>query len=176
MTQETSTGTTETIPRSDAELQNIRDLVSAAVGLDLSRGDEITVKSLPFAALSEAGTRVDRSDGFMDRLDVNSLIRLALMGMFMLAVIMVVMRIINKKPAINSSPSDAALLDATLPLPQGALPALPMLNPLDQDVDVQGPSVPEDDPVDRLKRLMKERHNESLKLLSGWIDKNETIA
>ena len=60
------------------------------MGFDEARGDVITVKSLPFAALSGDGTLAERA-GPLDRLDPNSLIRLALVGLFALVIAAVVL-------------------------------------------------------------------------------------
>src|SRR5690606_23689317 len=72
------------VPREEAELQALRELVASAVGFDEARGDAITLKSLPFASLSEAGTLAS-AGGFLSRLDLNGLIRIALVGFFALA-------------------------------------------------------------------------------------------
>ena len=58
------------VPRDESELQAIRELVSSAVGFDETRGDAITVKSLPFASLSDAGTAASQG-GLLSRLDLN---------------------------------------------------------------------------------------------------------
>ncbi|SFA45196.1 flagellar M-ring protein FliF [Paracoccus halophilus] len=78
-------------PREEADLQSIRELVAAAVGFDETRGDAITVKSLPFASLTEAGTLASRG-GLLSQLDLNGLTRIALVGFFALALALFLLR------------------------------------------------------------------------------------
>lgn len=173
---------TEITPRSDAELATIRELVSSAVGYDESRGDQITVKSLAFAGYGTEGTTAKA--GFIDRLELNTLAKIALVGFFALALLLVIFRPILRA-RMASAPQ--AQLDQSLPLPvSDSLPPSPFA-PLSSEVEEELPSlsmaIPEfdfvlpdaagSDPVARLKELMKARQEESLKILSGWIEKRE---
>ncbi|TJZ92543.1 flagellar M-ring protein FliF [Paracoccus gahaiensis] len=185
-------GQTVLAPRADAELETLRDLVASAVGFDAARGDLITVKSLPFASLGEDGTLA--APGFMDRLALNDLARIALIGIFALAIIWAVLRPILR----NRSGAAAPMLDDSLPpMPQMAMMA-PMMSPMSGGLDgfinedfaaspehpriapidfpgVEPLALPSADPVARLKAMMKERHEESVKILSGWIDNKESV-
>lgn len=169
-------------PRSGQELQSIQELVASAVGFDESRGDQITVKSMPFVALSESGTAASAS--FLDRMEMNSLARIALIGLFALALVFLVLRPVLR--ARNASGQSAAMLDATTPpigLPgvERARPgtastvmAEPVVTPFTEpEIDFVPLSKSAPDPVARLKELMRERQDESLKILSGWIEKRE---
>ncbi|MDF3607259.1 flagellar M-ring protein FliF C-terminal domain-containing protein [Paracoccus sp. DMF-8] len=101
-------------PRSEAELGSIRELVASAVGFDETRGDQITVKSMPFVALAESGTSA--SGGLFDRLEMNSLARIALIGLFALALAFLVLRPLLR--ARNGSGADygiAGRLGSTAP-------------------------------------------------------------
>ncbi|ODT61174.1 MAG: flagellar M-ring protein FliF [Paracoccus sp. SCN 68-21] len=174
-------GTTTLAPRSEAELQTLRELVASAVGFDEARGDQLTVKSLPFALLGEKGTLA--TPGFMDRLALNDLARIALIGLFAIAVILMVLRPMMRNRA--AAPAVPAL-DTSLP------PMPPMMSGLNGFIDdepspdsprivpIEFPgleqlSLPPADPVERLKAMMKERHEESVKILSGWIDNKEKV-
>ncbi|UFS65930.1 flagellar M-ring protein FliF [Paracoccus denitrificans] len=163
------------VPREETELQAIRELVASAVGFDEGRGDAITVKSLPFASLSEAGTLAS-AGGFMSRLDLNGLIRIALVGFFALALAVFLLRpLLRSKPA--GSPGQA-MLDRPEPPPalaaartEGApAPAVANVVP---EIDFAPAGTDGSDPVGRLKELMKSRKDESLQILSGWIEKRE---
>ena len=180
VTQTDAEGNVQTVPRSEAELQTLRELVASAVGFDETRGDVITVKSLAFADLAEGGTLA--RPGLLERLEVNGLIRMALIGAFVMAVLMLVMR-----PALRARtrPEAPAGLDASLP------PALPMSGTLQVEDTPEPPglrqitppearppeplSLPSADPVARLRGMMRERHDESVKILSGWIDNKESV-
>ncbi|WP_353429549.1 MULTISPECIES: flagellar basal-body MS-ring/collar protein FliF [Paracoccus] len=163
------------VPREETELQAIRELVASAVGFDEGRGDAITVKSLPFASLSEAGTLAS-AGGFMSRLDLNGLIRIALVGFFALALAAFLLRpLLRSKPA--GSPGQAMLDRPERPpalagaRTEGApAPAVANVVP---EIDFAPAGTDGSDPVGRLKELMKSRKDESLQILSGWIEKRE---
>lgn len=180
-------GTVTTQPRSDAELQGIQELVAAATGFSADRGDEITVKSLPFVSLADAGTSAARPTGLLDRLSLDNLLRLALMGLFLLVALFLILRPVMRAraaalPAPASSGSELALAPpAAEPEIMDGLPQLTMAQPSEYQDDV--PMLPmadfdfssggaDDNPVDRLKRLMRERQDESLRLIGGWIAKD----
>jgi len=173
--QADASGTPRLVPRDEAELQVIRELVASAVGFDEARGDALTVKSLPFASLSEAGTLASQG-GPLSRLDLNALIKLALIGFFAIAIAAFLLR-----PVLRNRPeSERALLDQSRPAGNaqpGALdaPAEPeLMPPLSAAVpEIDFAPMPDGDPVARLRELMKSRKDESLKLLSGWIEKRE---
>ncbi|MEF9601512.1 flagellar basal-body MS-ring/collar protein FliF [Paracoccus sp. PXZ] len=163
------------VPREEAELQAIRELVASAVGFDEARGDAITVKSLPFASLSEAGTLAS-TGGFLSKLDLNGLIRIALVGFFALALAAFLLRpLLRSKSAGHPG---QAMLDRSEPPPaleaaraDGApAPAIANVVP---EIDFRPVGAEDGDPVGRLKELMKSRKDESLQILSGWIEKRE---
>ena len=176
-------GAVTVTPRSDAELGVLRELVASAVGFDETRGDLITVKSLPFATLGTDGTVA--SSNLIDRLDVGSLLRVLLVGMFALAFVLLVLR-----PMMRSRIESASTADQTAQLPplDNSLPPLPALDGMiDTGESALGPepfffqpdqmgdplALPSADPVSRLRSLMRERHEESVKILSGWIANKE---
>lgn len=175
-------------PRPDPELATLRELVSSAVGYDDRRGDVITVRSLPFASLSQEGTSATRG-GLIGRLDPNGLARLGILGLFMLLTAVVILRPILRArglagsgagatPLLDTSPAGAAALpDLTpappppvMPEPENTLPTLSMAVPEYEFVEASPGS---GDPVARLRELMRERKQESLQLLSGWIGDKE---
>ncbi|MBM3603956.1 MAG: flagellar M-ring protein FliF [Alphaproteobacteria bacterium] len=175
-------GQTVLAPRADAELETLRELVASAVGFDESRGDQITVKSLPFTSLGENGTLA--APGLLDRLELNDLARIALIGFFALAVILAVLRPVLRgraapvapAPALDDSPAPLPFaLTGTIEgegagdLPLGEFVATPMWP------DSAPLSLPSADPVARLKSMMRERQDESVKILSGWIDSKEKV-
>ena len=173
-------GTIEMVPRSDLELESIRELVSSAVGFDAQRGDQITVKSLPFAALGEDGTAVS-APGLLDRLELNSLIRLAVIGLFALAVALVILRPVLRGRTMPASPAPR-LLDDSLPAAQSVVATIePPQSNAGELAAIVGPNggtvaalpSPTADPVARLRGMMRERQDESMKILSTWIDRKE---
>ena len=166
-------------PRSEAELGSIRELVASAVGFDETRGDQITVKSMPFVALAESGTSA--SGGLFDRLEMNSLARIALIGLFALALAFLVLRPLLRARN-GSGDGTTALLDGSAPPPtlpgagngRPVVTAEPVPTPvIEPEIDFVPLNPKSPDPVARLKELMRERQDESLKILSGWIEKRE---
>ncbi|WP_131674975.1 flagellar basal-body MS-ring/collar protein FliF [Paracoccus marinus] len=175
------------VPRAQAELDALRELVASAVGFDEARGDVITVKSLPFAALSGDGTLAERA-GPLDRLDPNSLIRLALVGLFALVIAAVVLRPVlrgraeakaapllldDSGPAVPGLPAPAAPIGMAMASGVADLPGLPAISIAGPDYDFTPPPAQAADPVARLRELMRERQQDSLRILSGWIDDKE---
>ncbi len=172
--EENAQGEAQLVPRQQAELDVLRDLVASAVGYDETRGDLITVKSLPFAGLGDAGTSA--APGWLDRLELNGLARILMIGLFALAVVFLVLRPVLKaraRPALDDSrPAlDAPVLTGTI-LPAAEMVAEPTAQPAPPRAPEQL-ALPSGDPVARLRNMMKERHDESVKILSGWIDNKE---
>ena len=169
-------GETTIVPRSEPELQVLRELVASAVGYDETRGDQITVKSLPFAALGENGTLA--KPGFLDRLELNSLLRILLIGIFALAVIFVVLRPILKgrsampKALLDNSGAGGQPLTGTIEPTETLDSASARIIPA-EPMKPEPLALPSADPVARLRNMMRERHDESVKVLSGWIDNKE---
>ncbi|KGJ12835.1 flagellar MS-ring protein [Paracoccus sanguinis] len=183
--QTAADGTQSIVPRAEPELEALRELVASAVGFDEARGDVITVKSLPFSAVGGEGTAAE-AGGLLSRLALNDLARLAIIGFFALALAFVVMRPVLRAraaaalpaPALDSSGpampellAPAALSPREVEASDGAL-ALPnlALNVPDFEFTPAGTVA---DPVARLRDLMRERQDESLRLLSGWIGARE---
>lgn len=172
-----ASGAAQIVPRTEAELQTLRELVASAVGYDEERGDQLTVKSLAFAVAGQDGTAAQ--PGFLDRIELNALARIALIGLFALAVIFAILRPVlrNRQPL----PATPALLDDSRPglAPQAIIltdqanaPAPADPTPLGRAET--GPlALPPADPVARLRSMMRDRHDESVKILSGWIDNKE---
>ncbi|WBU53131.1 flagellar basal-body MS-ring/collar protein FliF [Paracoccus sp. SCSIO 75233] len=183
--QQKPDGTVEIQPRAEPELAAIRELVAAAVGYDEARGDEITVKSMPFVTSAGQGTLADRSQGLLDRLAVDSLAKLALIGIIALIALALALRGLRVRQKTAGSP---AMLDDSGPAgpanhsEQTAIqmadaladsPEMPMLPMAAAEFDFDSPAGSTSDPAERLKRLMKERREETLKLLNGWIGADE---
>jgi len=172
---ETPDGTVDWQPRPEEELATLRDLVASAVGFDETRGDVITLKSLPFEALPTPGTLAEAGlFGSFAQLDAMRLIQMGVLALVVLVLGLFVLR--------------PLLRPAAVPLP---FPPLPLAAPprsmeiLEGEVDDLGPrsspmqilsgpnsDVP-DDPVERLRRLIGEREAESVEILRGWLEQRE---
>ena len=72
----------------------------------------------------------------------------------------------DSRPALDAPALTGTILpaDQVMPEPLQAQPAPRAPEPL---------ALPPGDPVARLRNMMKERHDESVKILTGWIDNKE---
>ena len=178
-------------PRPDEELAVLRELVASAVGLDEQRGDVLTLKSLPFETMPEAGTLAQAGlFSSFGSLDIMTLIQVAV-----LALVALILGLFVLRPILGS-----AARSPDLALPTGMAPlALAASNsttgePLagttprvvTGEIDDIGdfPNMPvygeareiPDDPVERLRRLIDERQAESVEILRGWLESEEEKA
>lgn len=181
-------GTPSWTPRSDAELADLRELVASAVGFDEARGDVITLRSMQFEALPEAGTLAGA--GFIDSmaLDLTQIIQIAVLAIVALVLGLFVARpILLQKtregaaelPAPNATSEENSRSSTTLTgeIDDGEMPDmnmqlvsdfdlgdLPMARQTDFDLDRPA------DPVDRLKKMIEERQAETVEILRSWME------
>ncbi|MGH1330225.1 MAG: flagellar basal-body MS-ring/collar protein FliF [Paracoccaceae bacterium] len=189
--------------RTPGEIEDLRELVASAVGLDESRGDTLTMKTLQFEPLETAGTT--GSVGFLQslHLDIMGLVQLAVLALVSLVLGLFVLRPIlasgsqsNATPALappaenNAQPSQTNASQSTaiapIPIPD-APPNLPALN---GEIDEGNFSAPQmatvsdfdfgddmpgfsNDPVKRLKQMIEDRQEETVEILRSWMDEEE---
>jgi len=211
-------------PRSAEELDALKQLVESAVGFDSARGDTISLQTLQFNQAYQQVPEAEfiNASGIMDRLDIQNLIQVTLLGLVALLLGLFVVR-----PAFKSGATTAP---AALPIAEGAatpptgsaralpsmaqpaapapsLPDLPDLPALSgtieednapfampqmgtvSDFDMtklsgQGSDLPDlpafnmatgdnnedEDPVDRLRKLIEDRREETVEILRGWME------
>lgn len=171
------TGETVRAPRTEEELVSLGELVSSAVGLNAERGDVLTIRSMSFEPVPELGTEVTEAGG--GALDMMSLIQLGV-----LALVTLVLGLFVVRPILSQSRAPA------LPAPDSAGPASadgawggpPMVGAGDFGgypmIDATGTDMGagEDetaDPVTRLKRLIAERQDDTVRILQSWIEDPE---
>ena len=172
-------------PRTEAELATLKELVGSAVGIDPTRGDVLTLKSLPFQQHAIEGTLAEAS--LFAGLDLMSMIQLGVLSLVALILGLFVIR-----PILTSGKT----------VPQLASPYQPLALPgsrssdglighaLDGEIDDIGimPGTAdfaeqeaamtgiEMDPVARLRRLIEERQSESVEILRSWMEHDEEPA
>lgn len=164
--------------RSEAELADLRDLVSSAVGYDETRGDIITIKSME---LQTAEALLGQEPGgIWQMLDLMSLIQLAVLALVSLALGFFVIR-----PIFLSGRNTSGA--APLALPPGEASAARQVEVLTGEIDDDGvvtaraldanaagtARAAEPDPVERLRKLIAERQTESVEILRNWIEEAE---
>lgn len=181
-------GTQSWAARSEAELADLRELVAAAVGLDESRGDILSIKSLEFSALPTDGTEAQASlFPPLGPIDVMAAIQIGVLALVALVLGLFVLRPIftsARGGAMAALPAGATPL--ALPGAEGAiggealtgeiddgfaLPDLPMV-----DFMSEATAEPPEDPAARLRRLIEERQAETIEILRGWLEPEEERA
>ncbi len=175
-----ASGTPQWSPRPEAEIEALRELVASAVGYDAARGDVITIRSLPFEPVARAEGSAP-AIGLVERLglDVMALIRLAALALVALFLALFVLR-----PLFLGRRGDAGPLE--LPRPTGA--AQPSGGPylsgeIADDEGDAGSLYPvnadgsraerPEDPVERMRRLIAERQDETVEILRSWMEERE---
>jgi flagellar M-ring protein FliF len=170
--------------RPDDELATLRELVASAVGLDDSRGDVLTLKSLEFQPLpAPEGTEATSSLlPTFGQIDVMSMVQTAV-----LAVVALVLGLFVIRPVLTSAKRAALPApDAPLALPSAMGQGAVALNGvLDDGFDYGafaevrnsgGSGEAEEDPATRLRRLIEQRQTESIEILRGWMENEEEHA
>ena len=164
-------------PRSEEEMAVLRDLVASAVGLDESRGDVLTLRSLEFLPATEDGTLAEA--GFLSGpLDVMQLVQMAVLAAVALVLGLFVVRPILAAPprALPAPPMPLALAGTGMASGFGGAEALTGV--IDDDAPLPpmalvGDLSTDEDPVARLRRLISERQAESVEILRGWMEAEE---
>lgn len=188
------------LPRSAEELEALAALVSSAIGLNVERGDELTIRSMPLAT-TEGEPGVAAPVGFASNLDLMSLIQLGALVVVALVLSLFVLRPLLLRPsAALALPGGATTSNLALaggaedephseaapelendPMLDFELPQLQVVGDIDMSdipdgdgsFDLPDLSDFEDDPVMRLKEMIKHRPRETLELLRSWIDEDE---
>ena len=171
-------------PRSEDELAALHDLVASAVGYDASRGDVITLKSMPFQPITPLGEAP--ATGLLEGLaiDLMSIIQLAVLSLVALVLGLFVLRPILTRPmpprlaelpAPNPPAADSAgaltgVIDEGTYMPND----LPVISGFDMAMPMGtgnfGELADANDPVSRLKKLIAERQDESVEILRSWME------
>lgn len=172
-------------PRTPEELADLQELVSAAVGFDASRGDQITLRSMPFEPVPELGTEVSDDAGFSQPLDMMQLIQIGA-----LAAVAIVLGLFVVRPILAGSESVAALPppamgdDGALGDDLGAIDDGPQIMSGFPDVmSIDGPDMgglgmgmgdmgasEGDESVNRLRDMIASRETETLQILENWME------
>lgn len=173
-------------PRSDEELAALSDLVSAVVGLDESRGDVITLKSMEFLQTTPAGTEAVETFWSGLSLNIMSLIQLAVLSIVLLILGLFVLRpILTKAAQANPLPPVRPQQALTANDLEGSGLLAPLTGEiatgdfdferLPTSVATRGSATGDEgvDPVARLRSLIAERQDETVEILRNWLENKE---
>lgn len=182
-------GTQVAVPRGEDELESLRALVAAAVGYDEARGDMITIRSMEFQPVEARGTLATAS--LLDRFDVTTLAQIGLLSLVALALGLFVVRPIltrrDAAPMLELATHKAAGDEHALPVPRSGVaprdaargeqrvaPTVEVVRntPFDVDGDHRPPALSDgsEDPVARLKQMIRERQAETVEVLRTWME------
>ena len=177
-------------PVPEAQLGDLRELVASAVGFDESRGDVITIKSLPFRPTAPMPDPADAPLISGLHLDLMQIIQIAVLAMVALVLALFVVRPILMKPA-----ADPLALPPARPDPSGraqlaSAPGDALTGEIDDgsgefqpmidlsvgagDAAITGETV--SDPVEKLRAMIGERQEETVEILRSWLDEKEERA
>lgn len=188
------TGTEAFVPRPEAELAALHELVASAVGFDEARGDVITLKTMQFEPLPVLGTAAEPSLFATMGLDLMSIIQAAVLGLVALVLGLFVVRPLLAAPtranqaalALPATAGGAAAqtTDGTTAL-TGEIDDGDMNTdtlPVISDQGARGAAVGTlaaqsgDDPVERLRGMIGERQEETVEILRTWLEGEEERA
>lgn len=179
----------EDAARTAEELEDLRELVAAAVGFDAERGDIISLKALDFTSPGNLGTSAGSGASFLQKLDPWQVIQLGVISIVTLVLGLFVVRplLLAGSSSGDAITSDGALtilpqepvLDAAEPLSMdsseeieelpsldGDLPALSLMSAYDED----GAALEGGEAVNRLKELIETRQPDTLEILRSWME------
>lgn len=175
-------GTSTWSPRSQEELDDMRDLVASAIGFDEARGDQITMRSMEFQPPPPVEDPEPLSFLEQASFDVLSLVQLAV-----LAFVSLILGLFVVRPILTSAPrpqvaqiappavsNDEEDNPASLPAIDGEIGGIGDIGPLDDfqplDLPAFGGMDSEPDPADRLRQLIDEKQDETVEVLSQWMN------
>jgi flagellar M-ring protein FliF len=179
-------------PRSQEEIDSLRELVSSAVGFDESRGDIITIKSMALQSIPAVGTFADSSLLSKVNIDIMSAIQMVILAIVTLTLGLFVVRPLLSKggsarleshPALiplqvdgrdevtQSRGNDPDFVGAGFGLSgtQKTPATKEIINP--DNSSIEGTVV--EDPVERLQKMIGDRQEETVEILRGWLEEKE---
>lgn len=164
-------------PRTPEELESLQALVASAVGFNADRGDEITLRSMSFQPIADAGT-----EGFASNvtpLNMMRLIQIAALAIVSLILGLFVVRPIlapSKLPALAPPmrAEGASMPFESAPLAIGnSLASRPAQNALTVSGQGGEQASADADPVSRLRKMITERETETIQILQDWMEQPE---
>nr|WP_215490383.1 flagellar basal-body MS-ring/collar protein FliF [Parvibaculum lavamentivorans] len=178
-------GNTVYTPRTEQELGKIEALVKSAIGFDTSRGDQVEIVNLQFAAAPDLDVGLSEEEeakGFMDftRAEVMRMAEMAVLTILALVAMLFVLRPMLSRAFSGSTTtgqiaytnnSAQAVLESPdgLDVPAGALPAPDQLSE-DMMIDIaQVAGKVKQSSVRKIGELVTSHPDESISILRSWL-------
>ena len=160
----------ELVARDETELQALGELVASAVGLNVDRGDVLTIRSMRFEPVEMLGTEAREPEAA--GMDLMSLIQFGVLALVALILGLFVVRPILRQSdgtiGLPAPESDDAMLDLSGPM--GGEMDFPVFDGTFGEVEEEDPS----DPIARLRRLIDERQDDTIRILQSWVEDPDT--
>ena len=144
-------------PRPEAEIEQLRDLVRAAVGYDEERGDVVTVETLEFASRGEEGTAAEAGVGRYVAENAGTLVQTGALVLVALGLAIFVIR-----PLLKAAEAQPVAPDET---PE-RLP--PELDFKPEDYSTEEP----EDQMGRLRKLFADQKEDGANVLRSWLERD----
>lgn len=172
-------GTVSWQPRPAEELADMRELVASAIGFDEARGDQVTIRTMEFQPLP--ALEPPEMPGFLDRMaiDVMGLAQLAVLAVVSLILGLFVVRpILSRAPAPRpaqlappaAEPSRADSDFGALPALDGEIGGIGDFAPLGDLPTFDSIQSGSGDPAERLRALIEQKQDETVEVLSQWMN------
>ncbi len=142
-------------PRSDVELNALRELVTMAAGINTNRGDTLTIQSLSFEPIVNDGVVAERN--LVADLTERHLMTAIQVGV--LAIVSLVLGLFVVKPLLVAAPAEAAA---------------PAIEQLAVSSAPQAPA--QADAFDALRSLANDKTDETAGLIQSWLEEPEATA
>lgn len=190
------------IPRDEDELTMLNDLVRTAIGFDENRGDQVTIRSMAFERLPETAAEAT-SAGALSTFDLTRALQFTLLAAVGLALVFGVLRpaltqasgsqsteLIHQPadaltdfqspetaPSVRTATGEASEISDLPDLSSlgAGLPGIGDAQAWDGEIIGAGSAdaIDENDPVERLRRLIQEREAETVEILRSWMEEED---
>ncbi len=158
-------------PRPAEELETLRGLVQSAVGFDPARGDTVTIETLQFTAVPEAGSLAERGGADWLAANAGKLAQVGVLGLIVLALIFFVLRpMMQRRPPV-ALPELSGPLDVQAQIQRALANGM---NPNAEDGQVLDAPPSTLTKIDRLREVIAARGDDSAGVLRAWIEAPET--
>ena len=154
-------------PRDQQELDALQALVESAVGFNAERGDQITLRSMPFEPVVSQGT-----DGMTLTQTPLNMMRLIQIGA--LAIVSIILGLFVVRPILAPKRLPPLANPASLPGAPVAIAADATQVTPNAPIALPAQTQTEDsDPVSRLREMISERESETIQILQDWMEQPE---
>ena len=148
-------------PRTDEELEAIRQLVASAIGFSEARGDVVTVRSMPFHAPPQSDDFA-ASNGIRDFLEANMM---SILQIVIPAIVVLILALFVIKPVLKPRRQEEDVASG----PE-------VMSAHEEAADRLAPQDAEQSPVETLRDVADKQRKETMTVLTSWLGETEAAA